>query len=186
LDSLKFSGPAQIDKQHSYPPLAPLEPAMHRTLAAPASAARSCMTEISAVGGSDRQAACRASRQFGPRLSLLIPMAREACPDPLSPEPDRWCSALSRHKLKHEECHFPAMLRGPSLPASGTAGAVYKRSKRDLRTPRAAARRWLKADLKHIRRWMEKSSICSLSRDGEFGRRIDCCMVMRPVAAIDR
>ena len=82
------------------------------------------------MGGSDRQAACRASRQFGPRLSLLIPMAREACPDPLSPEPDRWCSALSRHKLKHEECHFPAMLRGPSLPASGTAGAVYKRSKR--------------------------------------------------------
>jgi hypothetical protein len=54
----------------------------------------------------------------------------------------------------------------------------------ERRVPRLAV--GSKADLKHIRRWMEKSSICSLSRDGEFGRRIGCCMVMRPVAAIDR
>jgi hypothetical protein len=59
---------------------------------------------------------------------------------------------------------FPQCFEDRRSRQVGQQGRSTKDRKGDLRTPRAAARRWLKADLKHIRRWTEKSSICSLSR----------------------
>ena len=88
-----------------------------------------------------------------------------------------------------EACGMPFSRNASRTVAPGkwdSRGGLQKIEKGifERRVPRLAV--GSKADLKHIRRWMEKSSICSLSRDGEFGRRIGCCMVMRPVAAIDR
>jgi hypothetical protein len=50
LDFAQIGGAGQIDEQHSYQPLASLQPAAHRALGSAGICGRSGMTEISAVG----------------------------------------------------------------------------------------------------------------------------------------